>query len=303
MNNWNKLKASDKHQLMQIYISSGVRNLNDIRKHYNTFEDGGILNSEDMTLPKNIEYKRDELRNSFYKAIFSDRFKNDTDINNALLKSRDAVAWTDNWYNKRRDKELAYSSEEAIELKNKRMKSVEIDNKTYFSGLFKGLPDGSYYPKEHKINIYGNQPEDIKVHELVHARGDDEYHRRNFLGGVKDRGVTNNKGNVGKVSNILLNSKDEFGVNRYYNKFGDNISGQVDYINSPEEIYSRIMQLRYKAKWNPEDYITNDMINSDEIQSLLKELHLDYIDDDSMEQILNDVAMHNIDKNNLIHQA
>jgi hypothetical protein len=43
MNKWDKLSMQQKADLMKIYVKGGVTNIGDIRKHYNSFGDGGTV--------------------------------------------------------------------------------------------------------------------------------------------------------------------------------------------------------------------------------------------------------------------
>lgn len=43
MNKWDKLSMQQKADLMKIYVKGGITNIGDIRKHYNSFRDGGDI--------------------------------------------------------------------------------------------------------------------------------------------------------------------------------------------------------------------------------------------------------------------
>lgn len=47
---WDNLNLSDRDSLMKIYIKSGIRNLSEMKSHYNQYAEGGLL-SKDKNLP------------------------------------------------------------------------------------------------------------------------------------------------------------------------------------------------------------------------------------------------------------
>ena len=52
---WNTLTMSQKQALMKIYVNNGITNLDEIRNHYNSFDDGGFTN-----MPQYVTAPREE---------------------------------------------------------------------------------------------------------------------------------------------------------------------------------------------------------------------------------------------------
>lgn len=50
INKWDSLSIKDKADLMKLYIKNGINNLEDIRSHYNKFQDGGNKNNPLKTI-------------------------------------------------------------------------------------------------------------------------------------------------------------------------------------------------------------------------------------------------------------
>ena len=57
MSKWDKLSMTQRGELMQHYIREGIRNLDDIKNHYNSFQDGGNLYEGRETPTQRLSYQ------------------------------------------------------------------------------------------------------------------------------------------------------------------------------------------------------------------------------------------------------
>lgn len=63
MNKWDKLSMHQKADLMKIYVKGGITNIGDIRKHYNRFGDGGDKNNSNSNSKVDSQSSKEWLTN------------------------------------------------------------------------------------------------------------------------------------------------------------------------------------------------------------------------------------------------
>lgn len=159
MNRWDKLSMRDRAELMKIYVKHGLHNLDDIRKHYNSFDEGGEVDNVNTTDAQDyiaswLSQRQEQLRENVRHN--SQRF--------LLPKS---------WSNK------ATFNEYQRQLKNlQSVKQYDVLGNTSFPQAPKEEWEavkrlttnvgGAYNPKTHSIS-YINPTSTTDIHELTHS--------------------------------------------------------------------------------------------------------------------------------------
>ena len=96
MDRWSQLSMSDKSALMQLYIRNGISSLEEIKKHYNSFANGGLLSQDegDVDIPNKHWYDNYHTwrrKMSKHKGI---DIKHDDDYDyKGFYKENQAKAW------------------------------------------------------------------------------------------------------------------------------------------------------------------------------------------------------------------
>lgn len=159
MSRWDKLSMRDRAELMKIYVKHGLHNLDDIRKHYNSFDGGGEVDNVNTTEAQDyvatwLSQRQEQLRENVRHN--SQRF--------LLPKS---------WSNK------ATFNEYQRQLKNlQSVKQYDVLGNTSFPQAPKEEWEavkrlttnvgGAYNPKTHSIS-YINPTSTTDIHELTHS--------------------------------------------------------------------------------------------------------------------------------------
>ena len=68
---WSALSAQERAQLINIYVQSGITDLDFIKKDYNSFDEGGTIEEYDVPFPKNDDI------NVPYRSVITDSMKED----------------------------------------------------------------------------------------------------------------------------------------------------------------------------------------------------------------------------------
>ena len=76
MDRWSQLSMSEKSDLMSLYIKNGISSLEEIKKHYNSYQDGGIV---------------DNPNNPKKKPTFKQSEEQYYDRNNDIIYAQDSV--------------------------------------------------------------------------------------------------------------------------------------------------------------------------------------------------------------------
>lgn len=183
-----------------------------------------------------------------------------------------------------------YYSNQIRENKLPRDQARQLYQKDYQSSLEKSinLPfykakektgwSGQYFPSKHEI-VYTHKSPSVSIHELTHSLS--LYPRTDF----NDRSYLPR---YEKPQNKAIKSRL-----RVRND-AENISKQP-YWDNPEEVYSRLMQIRHDADLKPDQTIDSQMLNKirKRVSPLLNQTFMNRYTDDSLLKLFNEVAYSN----------
>jgi len=148
-------------------------------------------------------------------------------LNEGEVKALDdsAKKWLKDWYSKRNNIESGYRSNAAINIANRNLTNA---GESFADKM--GFIAGQYFPLENEVRYRAGINNDIRIHELTHAR---------------DRvSQLFNDGNVGKINDILKDGNFKSAnpsVHKYWDK--------------PLEINARLNQFRYNLGVKPDEVI------------------------------------------------
>lgn len=219
---WEELSLKDRAELMRIYLDNGISSIASIKKHYNSFADGGEVDNAHSTPAQ--DFVASWLSNR--QEQFQENFRNSgsTMIPYSVLPK--------SWSNK------AAFNEFQNQLKNLRtVKQYDVLGNTKFPHIpnsefefIKKLSNhtgGAYNPATHSIS-YISPYAGTDVHELTHSLNANP-----------------------QLNTIRYSFKgDKLQKGKQYNPYKD----------SADEIYSRLMQFRYLNKLDPKKKYTIDDI-------------------------------------------
>lgn len=215
---WEELSLKDRAELMRIYLDNGISSIASIKKHYNSFADGGEVDNAHSTPAQ--DFVASWLSNR--QEQFQENFRNSgsTMIPYSVLPK--------SWSNK------AAFNEFQNQLKNLRtVKQYDVLGNTKFPHIpnsefefIKKLSNhtgGAYNPATHSIS-YISPYAGTDVHELTHSLNANP-----------------------QLNTIRYGFKgDKLQEGKQYNSYKD----------SADEIYSRLMQFRYLNKLDPKKKYT-----------------------------------------------
>lgn len=219
---WEELSLKDRAELMRIYLDNGISSIASIKKHYNSFADGGEVDNIHSTPAQ--DFVASWLSNR--QEQFQENFRNSgsTMIPYSVLPK--------SWSNK------AAFNEFQNQLENLRtVKQYDVLGNTKFPHVpdsefeaIKKLSNhtgGAYNPATHSIS-YISPYAGTDVHELTHSLNANP-----------------------QLNTIRYGFKgDKLQEGKQYNPYKD----------SADEIYSRLMQFRYLNKLDPKKKYTIDDI-------------------------------------------
>lgn len=219
---WEELSLKDRAELMRIYLDNGISSIASIKKHYNSFADGGEVDNIHSTPAQ--DFVASWLSNR--QEQFQENFRNSgsTMIPYSVLPK--------SWSNK------AAFNEFQNQLENLRtVKQYDVLGNTKFPHIpdsefeaIKKLSNhtgGAYNPATHSIS-YISPYAGTDVHELTHSLNANP-----------------------QLNTIRYGFKgDKLQEGKQYNPYKD----------SADEIYSRLMQFRYLNKLDPKKKYTIDDI-------------------------------------------
>lgn len=219
---WEELSLKDRAELMRIYLDNGISSIASIKKHYNSFADGGEVDNIHSTPAQ--DFVASWLSNR--QEQFQENFRNSgsTMIPYSVLPK--------SWSNK------AAFNEFQNQLENLRtVKQYDVLGNTKFPHVpdsefeaIKKLSNhtgGAYNPATHSIS-YISPYAGTDVHELTHSLNANP-----------------------QLNTIRYSFKgDKLQKGKQYNPYKD----------SADEIYSRLMQFRYLNKLDPKKKYTIDDI-------------------------------------------
>jgi len=150
-------------------------------------------------------------------------------------------------------------------------------------------------------NIDSKDISSVLSHELTHSSGLDLFYNRNLLGisDLRRRVNTRLRVKYGPGSKYV---KDSFGLTGYttpdggiqtdldsiYANVGYKNSKLINYIDSSEEVYPRIMNIRYMGNFKPGEMVTQGML--DKVKEKYREELFDLYSDEQILEMLNTFA-------------
>lgn len=318
---WNDLTMSERASFIKLGVENGYTNLNSIKTLYNKFQDGGEINSkkekgwltdwiserEDVlnknfgnnngsalnTIVGNINSVKEYVPNSFedrggeeLKNYVLDIEKSSRENGYSAITglpvetSLGSSENMDIFSNKKR--EIIQNSRIA----NRSVADTKKDINNLYNSMFEKSVDlpfskakqlgfqGMFIPNEQFI-IYTNDTPSVKIHELTHSMsGKDNY-------------------------TLPIQKKIREKV-----KLRENVKSDY-YLDNPDEIYSRMMQIRHDSGLKPKDIIDLQLLNKVKSKvkknSVLKEGFFDRYTDESMIDLLNNIAYNNTNSDLYTH--
>lgn len=335
-NMWEELSMSDRAKYIMLAVHNGVTDLNTIRHTYNSIAEGGPYSAGKMTNALYESAEKVENSGEGYlgdmNAIFPSRArkfgdggwkKEDPIVSPKIPESDDqeSITWIANWLNNRR-KQL-YSN-----LDNVTGDAIYRTNISKPKDRVKGdIRDDGWDSMPVNITsnplqlLKGNNPRRILLNRVYYgqinsaASAPEITLTSNKASSYNTRGayITPNSGNntghyivyqgipdkdvrIHERTHALNAEPQEKTIGTIVdeNKYNDK------YLDDEREIYSRLMEFRYKYKLSPNKTITKQYL--DNHREELKDKRLDRYDDDLLLKLFNDVAYNPTYINNDVSQ-
>lgn len=285
MDRWSQLSMSEKSDLMSLYIKNGISSLEEIKKHYNSFAEGGHLYRDGgPDEPQITDIQDNPVRNAEQKDWFDNWYANRTQqLNNHFANFNKFNFGYDITKNKTPQSYIFDAVNTSV--------NVPVYNKFSFNwaGLH-GWDENGERIYLNPIPVGGNK-ESTLLHERAHAI--------NF-------NLPKTPTTGGLYSPIEL---DIYNRNKDYYDNDIKQNGEIFYYNEPGEIYSRLMQFRYDKNIDPTHKWTEDEINNLRkegfmgIGNSLKKFDLDQYPNSFLLYLFNDVAENKTSEENVHYAA
>ncbi len=300
---WNSLSLKNKSDLMRMYIKNGINDLNDIKKHYNSFQDGGEV-SNDRSIIENTLTRKNNFKTAL-KDFYGEDYKKQRGVDLILDRNTPTInvqKYKDelkDWYTKRSVSRPDLVSEEQLKDVDYLLSNMKVINATQaikrkepfiVPSSFKEDYDTSYgyvpyiQAKHLEKNpytgaVYSPQSHTVVVNDLSNRTPIQTYPASTILTHEMTHGLP------------LFTEQ----VREVMRKHGIK---EDDYNNNPEEIYSRLNQLRSYYNIDPSKTYTMEEIEElrkDKTSSSSEGLDIfnkDYSNDFILD-LFNSVALNN----------
>lgn len=324
---WSALSMQQRADLIKLYVAGGILDLNKIREHYNKFGNGGdITNTSIVNDNQNIttgqkeqlinnaigviENSENTLQNELLKEYPKNTKKHieNRQLYGNTIKDTYGISGLDDphkqftldWLKERNKNRPDLVSPEQLQETNRLLETlIEVDDTSPLDASVFSV----YTPDENLKNYnntLGRVQKHVRTNKDVLASYSPNVHGIVYKGGkpwhnINDTTPTHEYAH--SYSHLFLNSQ----LTPIMNKYEIPVD---EYINNPDEIYSRLMELRKTYKLDPsKKYSIDDVKNMRMINTLTGEKGFNILDNKSFSDefildLFNNVASTDTTKNN-----
>lgn len=304
---WNSLSLKNKSDLMKMYIKNGINSLEDIKKHYNSFQNGGDT-SNDRSIIENTLNRKEDFKTSL-KSFYSENpnLQRGVDLtldrNTPFINAQKYKDELKEWYTKRNISRPDLVSKEQLEDIDYLLSNMKVINAT--QAIKRQKP--SIVPSTFKVDYdvaYGYAPYKQAVHLKENPNRGAVYSPHSHTVVMND--LPNSVPIQEYPANTILTHEMTHGIPLFINQVKDVMRKhgikEDEYNNNPEEIYSRLNQLRSYYNIDP-----NKNYTLEEIENLRKgktstqsegfDIFNGNYSNDFILDLFNSVALNNTDYN------